>query len=116
MFKKALTESGKRILKAVKKLSTRSRAVTKSQLKQKKSYYNEVMYELSPAVLPGWTATYLEPDSEYMSLSLHSLDAKSIDTYVTYVPEGLSECTSICSYCIEYENRRNENIENGMII
>ncbi|XP_011297060.1 uncharacterized protein [Fopius arisanus] len=116
MFKKALTESGKRILKVIKKLSTRSRAVRKSQQEQKKLYCNEVMYEMSPAVVPGWTATYLEPEYESMSWSLHSLDAKSIDTYVTYVTEGSSECTSICSYCTEYENRRNENIENEMII
>ncbi|KAH0548695.1 hypothetical protein KQX54_001324 [Cotesia glomerata] len=34
MFKKALTESGRRILKAIKKLSTKSRVVTKSQQKQ----------------------------------------------------------------------------------
>lgn len=45
------------------------------------------------------------------------MDAKSIDTYMTYVAENQEDCTSNCCCCDEYEeNQRNENRENEMII
>ncbi|XP_044579715.1 uncharacterized protein LOC123261904 [Cotesia glomerata] len=145
MFKKALTESGRRILKAIKKLSTKSRVVTKSQQKQPtlisqklkkkkktnnnsnytytnitnnnyKNYNNQVGCELVTAGVPGWTVTYIEPEVTSLSWSLSSLDTRSIDTYVTYIMEGLDECNSMCCYCIEHENQKNENRENDMII
>ncbi|XP_034937366.1 uncharacterized protein [Chelonus insularis] len=116
MFKKALTESGRRILKAIKKLSTKSRAMRKSQEKQRTLINQQVNYELVTTTIPGWSPTYIESDVTSLSWSLNSLDAKSVDTYVTYVMEGLDECNSMCCYCTEHENQRNENKENEMII
>ncbi|XP_057330530.1 uncharacterized protein LOC130670920 [Microplitis mediator] len=139
MFKKALTESGRRILKAIKKLSTKSRVVTKSQQKQPRlinpqlniNNYNgnhsnkgrsnsdgnnQVPCELVTTAVPGWTVTYIEPEVTSLSWSLSSLDTHSIDTYVTYIMEGFDECNSMCCYCIEHENQKNENRENEMII
>ncbi|KAF7997886.1 hypothetical protein HCN44_009284 [Aphidius gifuensis] len=115
MFKKAFNESGRKILKVIKKLSTRSRAVKKSQQKQDEVYHNKVICELAPPPTPMWTTTYFEPDIASLSWSLPSLDAKSVDTYMTYVIENLDECNSMCCYCIEHENQRNENRENEMI-
>ncbi|XP_043283846.1 uncharacterized protein [Venturia canescens] len=110
MFREVLTKSGRRILKAIKKLSTRSRVVKKSQ---------EISsYEQSPLrATNNWTPSYPDPDSVSLSWSLPSLDTRSVDTYLTYVTESTDECSSMCCYCREHdENQRNENRENEMII
>ncbi|EZA58422.1 hypothetical protein X777_01379 [Ooceraea biroi] len=85
---------------AIKKLSTRNRKTKKSRNSSS-----------SHTIIPDLETTSL-------SWSLPSLDAKSIDTYMTYVPESQEDYTSSCSYCCdEYEeNQRNENRENEMII
>ncbi|KAK0179970.1 hypothetical protein PV327_005662 [Microctonus hyperodae] len=122
MFKKVFNLSGRRILKAIKKLSTRSRVVRKSQQKTRATinhlhhHQNQVICEFVPSTIPAWTATYMEPEVTSLSWSIPSLDAKSVDTYVTYVMESLDECNSMCCYCMEHENQRNENRENEMII
>ncbi|XP_046829130.1 uncharacterized protein LOC124428742 [Vespa crabro] len=104
MLKKLLSKSGRRILRAIKKLSTRSRKLKRSQQSNCDG---------------GWQTT-LGPDLDAVSLSLSlpSLDAKSIDTYMTYVIENIDDCDSRCCHCCdEYEeNQRNENIENEMTI
>lgn len=99
MLKKLLSKSGRRILRAIKKLSTRSRKLKRSQ---------------QPS---GWQSTVADFDAASLSLSLPSLDTKSIDTYMTYVIENVDEYESRCCHCDEYEeNQRNENIENEMTI
>ncbi|XP_015601611.1 uncharacterized protein LOC107270798 [Cephus cinctus] len=106
MLKKVLTKSGRRILRAIKKLSTKKPMVKKSQ-----NSNTDVTSATSwPSIIP---------DHEEMSLSwsLTSLDTKSVDTYVTYVVEGLEDNESRCCCCKEYEeNQKNENRENEMII
>ncbi|XP_033209036.1 uncharacterized protein LOC117167905 [Belonocnema kinseyi] len=114
MLKKVLSKSGRRILRAIKKLSTSSGLAKKSR-------------PPTPEMIP-WHSIISdaeEPenlDALSLSCSLPSLDTKSIDTHVTYVAEGLdslnslAECTSHCCYCNEHEeNQRNENRENEMI-
>ncbi|XP_076183930.1 uncharacterized protein LOC143155272 [Ptiloglossa arizonensis] len=100
MLRKLLSKSGRRLLRAIKNLSTRSRRAKKSRN------------------LTSWHSAI--PDHETTSMSswsLPSLDTKSIDTYMTYVAENSEDCASTCCYCDEYEeNQRNENIENEMII
>ncbi|XP_015438555.1 PREDICTED: uncharacterized protein LOC107193594 [Dufourea novaeangliae] len=98
MFRKLLSKSGRRLLRAIKKLSTRSRAAKKSRY------------------LTTWQSAMPDFETTSLSWSLPSLDAKSIDTYTTYVAESSEEdCVSTCCYCDECEeNQRNENIENEM--
>ncbi|XP_066588560.1 uncharacterized protein [Prorops nasuta] len=94
MLKKLLTKSGRRLMRAIKKLST------KSHKKQ----------------LSSWQAAIPDIDAMSLSWSLPSLDAKSIDTYMTYVGEN-EDCNSRCCHCCENEeNQRNENRENEMIL
>ncbi|TGZ48915.1 uncharacterized protein LOC112459075 [Temnothorax curvispinosus] len=100
MLKKLLGKSGRRILRAIKKLSTRSRKAKRSR---------------DPS---SWHTAIPDLETTSLSWSLPSLDAKSIDTYMTYVGENQDDCTSNCCCCDEYneENQRNENRENEMII
>ncbi|KAG7199463.1 hypothetical protein KM043_014089 [Ampulex compressa] len=99
MLRKFLSKSGRRLLRAIKKLSTRNR-------KAKKSHY-----------LTSWHSAIPDLETASLSWSLSSLDTKSIDTYMTYVAENMEDCTSRCCYCDEYEeNQKNENRENEMII
>ncbi|XP_014476466.1 PREDICTED: uncharacterized protein LOC106745400 [Dinoponera quadriceps] len=99
MLKKLLSKSGRRILRAIKKLSTRSRKAKRSRN------------------LSSWHTAIPDLETTSLSWSLPSLDAKSIDTYMTYVAENSEDCTSSCCCCDEYEeNQRNENKENEMII
>ncbi|XP_029167907.1 uncharacterized protein LOC114938225 [Nylanderia fulva] len=99
MLKKLLGKSGRRILRAIKKLSTKSRKAKKS---------------CNPS---SWHTAIPDLETTSLSWSLPSLDAKSIDTYMTYVAENQEDCTSSCCCCDEYEeNQRNENRENEMII
>ncbi|XP_043521081.1 uncharacterized protein LOC122534482 isoform X2 [Frieseomelitta varia] len=87
------------IPEAIKKLSTRSRKVKKSRN------------------LTSWHSNVPELETESLSWSLPSLDAKSIDTFTTYVADNSEDGVSMCCYCDEYEeNQRNENIENEMMI
>ncbi|XP_051156373.1 uncharacterized protein LOC127278615 [Leptopilina boulardi] len=115
MLKKVLSKSGRRILRAIKKLSTSGGLAKKSR-------------PPTPEMIQPWHSIISDAeeaenfDSLSLSCSLPSLDTKSIDTYVTYVAEGLDslnsrgESTSPCSYCNEHEeNQRNENLENEMI-
>ena len=104
------------MFQAIKKLSTTSGLAKKSR-------------PPTPKMIP-WHSIISdaeEPenlDALSLSCSLPSLDTKSIDTFVTYVAEGLDslnsinldQCTSHCFYCNEHEeNQRNENRENEMI-
>ncbi|CAK9817433.1 hypothetical protein ANTPLA_LOCUS9378 [Anthophora plagiata] len=99
MLRKLLSKSGRRLLRAIKKLSTRSHKVKKS------------------GNLTSWHSAIPDLETASLSWSLSSLDAKSIDTYTTYVAENSEDCSSMCCYCDEYEeNQRNENIENEMMI
>ncbi|KAI4498818.1 hypothetical protein M0802_005993 [Mischocyttarus mexicanus] len=107
MLKKLLSKSGRRILRAIKKLSTRSRKLKRSQQSNGGSGGNGGN---------GWQSTVGDFDAVSLSLSLPSLDTKSIDTYMTYVFENIDDCELRCCHCCdEYEeNQRNENIENEM--
>ena len=99
MLRKLLSKSGRRLLRAIKKLSTRSRKVKKSQN------------------LTSWQSAMPELETESLSWSLPSLDTKSIDTFTTYVADNSEDGGSMCCFCDEYEeNQRNENIENEMMI
>ncbi|XP_029033675.1 uncharacterized protein LOC114871660 [Osmia bicornis bicornis] len=100
MLRKLLSKSGRRLLRAIKKLSTKSRKAKKSRN------------------LTSWHSAIPDLETASLSWSLPSLDTKSIDTYTTYVSENSdSDCMSICCYCDEYEeNQRNENTENEMMI
>ncbi|XP_031847783.1 uncharacterized protein LOC116433638 [Nomia melanderi] len=99
MLKRLLSKSGRRLLRAIKKLSTRSREAKKSQN------------------LTSWHSAIPDLETASLSWSLPSLDSKSIDTLTTYVAENSEDCVSSCCYCDEYEeNQRNENIENEMIV
>ena len=99
MWRKLLSKSGRRLLRAIKKLSTRSRKAKRSEN------------------LTSWHSAMPDLETTSLSWSLPSLDTKSIDTYMTYVAENSEDCDSMCCYCDEYEeNQRNENIENEMII
>ncbi|XP_060819197.1 uncharacterized protein LOC132908844 [Bombus pascuorum] len=99
MLRKLLSKSGRRLLRAIKKLSTRSRKVKKSQN------------------LTSWHSAMPELETESLSWSLPSLDTKSIDTFTTYVADNSEDGGSMCCFCDEYEeNQRNENIENEMMI
>ena len=52
--------------------------------------------------------------SELDSISLPSVDVKSIDTFVTYIGEEM--CACCCCHCNEMdENQLNENLENEMM-
>ncbi|XP_043592139.1 uncharacterized protein LOC122571900 [Bombus pyrosoma] len=99
MLRKLLSKSGRRLLRAIKKLSTRSRKMKKSQN------------------LTSWHTAMPELETESLSWSLPSLDTKSIDTFTTYVADNSEDGGSMCCFCDEYEeNQRNENIENEMMI
>ncbi|CAL7942874.1 unnamed protein product [Xylocopa violacea] len=97
MLRKLLSKSGRRLLRAIKKLSTRSRKAKNSRN------------------FTSWHEAIPEFETESLSWSLPSLDRKSIDTYTTYLPDNSEDCVSTCCCCDEYEeNQRNENIENEM--
>lgn len=93
-----MNKSGRRLLKAIKKLSTKNRKPKKQQN------------------LSSWLSTVPDLETASLSWSLPSLDTKSIDTYMTYVPENFDECDSRCCYCQECEdNQKNESIEKEML-
>ncbi|XP_017765384.1 PREDICTED: uncharacterized protein LOC108554575 [Eufriesea mexicana] len=99
MLRKLLSKSGRRLLRAIKKLSTRNRKAKKS------------------GNLTSWHSAIPEFETESLSWSLPSLDTKSIDTFTTYVADNSEDGISMCCYCDEYEeNQRNENTENEMMI
>ncbi|XP_076752545.1 uncharacterized protein LOC143424402 [Xylocopa sonorina] len=99
MLRKFLSKSGRRLLRAIKRLSTRTRKAPKN----------------SGQNLTSWQEAIPEFETESLSWSLSSLDRKSIDTYTTYLPDNSEDCVSMCCCCDEYEeNQRNENIENEM--
>ncbi|XP_048514532.1 uncharacterized protein LOC105684135 [Athalia rosae] len=114
MLKKALTKSGLRILRAIKKLSRKNRPANKS---------SESSCEQSKVSLRETTSSrrYTIPEHEAISLSwsLASLDTKSVDTYLTSVSETGPDTpmknldNNRCCCCAEYEeNEKNENKEN----
>ncbi|XP_012284582.1 uncharacterized protein LOC105701985 [Orussus abietinus] len=106
MLKKVLGKSGRRILRAFKKLSERCR---KSK-KERDENFDDV-------ARMKWISTLEDPDAESLAWSLASFDARSVDTFVTFVAEGMDECPPCCYWCIEHEeNQKNENRENEMII
>ncbi|XP_003426172.1 uncharacterized protein LOC100678204 [Nasonia vitripennis] len=114
MLKKALTKSGRRILKAIKSISSSARLAKKLQEQQSQ----QAQPQQVPASWSQQTRLYdLDLDRlSVTSCSLPSLlDAKSLDTFVTYVaPEGFEYCC--CCHCDERdENQRNENLENEMM-
>ncbi|XP_046745663.1 uncharacterized protein LOC124410956 [Diprion similis] len=115
MLKKALSKSGLRILRALKKLSTKSRLVKKSQ--------SSATSKLSLGSANSRPSTLPEHEAISLSWSLASLDTKSVDTYLTMVSENVPESPenyskkNRCCCCAEYEeNLRNENRENEMFV
>lgn len=92
------------MFQAIKKIST------KTLRKNKKTI--DMTY-----VMP-WHAAILDAEIISLTWSIPSFDTKSVDTYLTYVPEELDDCSMrCCCCCMELEeNQRNENLENEMMI
>ncbi|KAJ8683632.1 hypothetical protein QAD02_019424 [Eretmocerus hayati] len=115
MLKKAITKSGRKILKAIKNVSASRLAKKQQHLQQTQSQRAEQQQQL---------AKFTHETRDYYNLEnqkQHHLAVDSVNVYYMLSEDGQSlipyeRCYLCCCHCDERdENQRNENLENEML-